>query len=608
MRFRDDGAARRAHDDRGYVLVMTAVLLIPLMAFTAAAVDLGAWYARMAKMQTAADAAALAGVVWALDPTDRWLSVAENTAAANGFTSSATADVDVQRVGGTRIQVTITTFGQQYFGSMFAPTPQLRVSATAEYQRPLRMGSPENRLGTDPDLGYQPYYWLNVGSDTTTKGNGDRFTSRTCSTGAWACANSVNTEYSPGGHTFHVATDGTLSGANLDVQVFDPAFTYTGDLCDAVWIAAADMPAVQAMAATRYGESAATAATRYGRSASCPGDQTLGNGVAPNTTYIVRAPDLTPLDDFDNPAVCSITFDGRKPTSNTALRDLLVGSGSASATGREQVPFSSHYHRWFTICSVPPALVPSGGGDFIVQVKTTANLSGAPAPTTAATSGLYLAGLDQNINPSTGGYNRFSLRAGSGDAGTPSWGTGVQVFGPSRLPIYVNGVDVANGTAKAAIPSTTFATSFFATRVTHEYAGKVLQLSFWDIGDVSGSPAGVDFSLTSPDAAVSTQLLTVNGCSFKRDAVTIGAPTTYGASVSGCQISNLTAGTGDPSGNGYNGRLVAVTVPIPTNYTCAETDFVAGCWVKVSATYRGVPADTTTWAATILGGPVHLVS
>ena len=64
----------------------------------------------------------------------------------------------------------------------------------------------------------------------------------TCSTGAWACANSVNTEYSPGGHTFHVATDGTLSGANLDVQVFDPAFTYTGDLCDAVWIAAADMP------------------------------------------------------------------------------------------------------------------------------------------------------------------------------------------------------------------------------------------------------------------------------------------------------------------------------------------------------------------------------
>jgi len=194
-----------------------------------------------------------------------------------------------------------------------------------------------------------------------------------------------------------------------------------------------------------------------------------------------------------------------------------------------------------------------------------------------------------------------------GPAGSAGWGTGIQVYGPTPLPIYVNGVDVANGTPKASIPTTTFATSFYATRVTPEYAGKFLQLSFWDIGDVTGSPASVDFALTSPDAAVTTQMLSTQGCSFKRDATTIGGATSYGASVSGCSISNLTAGSGDPSGSGFNGRLVAVTVPIPTTYTCDVTDIVDGCWIKVAATYRGVPSDTTTWAATIMGGPVHLV-
>lgn len=597
----------RLRGEQGYVLMMTAMLLVPMMAFTAVSIDLGAWYARMTKMQTASDAAALAGVVWSLDPTDKWLTVAESTAGANGFTNSATTDVDVERVGDTRIQVTIRVIGQQYFGAMFGSPPTLVTTATAEYERPLRMGSPENRLGTDPELGYQPYYWLNVGSDTTTKANGDRFTSRGCATGAWSCANGVNTEYSANGHSFHVAVDGTQSGSSLDVQVFDPAFTYSGDVCDSLYVASADLPAVKAMAASRYGDTATVAAARYGRSTYCPGDQALGNSVAPNTTFIVRAPDLTPLTDYDNPAVCSITFDGRKPSTNTALRDLLIGTGSASPSGREQVPFSSHYHRWFTICSIPASQLPSGGGDFIVQVKTTANLSGAPSPTTTASPNLYLAGLNQNTSPSTGGYNRFALRAGVGVPGSAGWGTGVQVFGPTRLPIYVNAVDVANGTAKGSIPSTTFATSFYATRLTPEYAGKILQLSFWDIGDLTGSPAAVDFYLTSPDAAVSTQLLTSNACTFKRDGSTIGGAASYGAAVSGCQITNLTAGSGDPSSTGYNGRLVSVMVPIPASYHCDQTT-ADGCWIKVAATYRGVPSDTTSWAATILGGPVHLIA
>ncbi len=586
---------------------MTALLLIPMLTFTAFAVDLGSWYAEKAKMQTAADAGALAGTVWAADNSGKWQTTAIATVAANGYVSTATTEVTVTRLDGTKVEVDIVTKGRQYFSGFFVRNPQLRVVAIADYQRPLHMGSPENRMGTDPDLDYQPFYWLNVGSDTTAKGNGDRFTSLTCATGAWGCTASKNTEYSATGTIFHVSTSAASGSGNLDIQVYDPAYTFTGDLCESVFINPADMAAVQTMAASRYGEGAGAAAERYGRTPFCPGDQSLGNGAPPTTTYIVRAADFTPLDDLDNPPICSITFDGHKPSSNAALRDLLSGPGSAVARGREREVFSDHYHRWSTICSVSTSEFAPNGGDLIVQVKTTANLSNVPSPTTSATPNLPLGSLDLNTTPGTGGYNRFSLRAGYGVAGSAGWSSGINVFGPTRLPIYVNGVDVADGTPKANVASTVFNSNFYATRVTPDNAGNILQLSFWDIGDVTGSPGAVDFTLTSPDSDVTSRLLTATNCSFKRDGVAISGANTYGALVSGCRIANLTSGTGDPSTSGFNGRLVTVNIPIPGDYSCAVSDPIRGCWLTVAATYRGVPSDTTTWSAVIVGDPAHLV-
>jgi Flp pilus assembly protein TadG len=48
--------------DAGYVLALTTLLLLPLLAFVGFAVDLGAWHARAAQLQGVAEAAALAGV------------------------------------------------------------------------------------------------------------------------------------------------------------------------------------------------------------------------------------------------------------------------------------------------------------------------------------------------------------------------------------------------------------------------------------------------------------------------------------------------------------------------------------------------------------------
>ncbi|MCB1250955.1 MAG: hypothetical protein KDB36_16180, partial [Acidimicrobiales bacterium] len=52
----EDGRTAR---ERGYILALTALMILPILAFTSYAVDLGAWYARAAKIQAATDAASL---------------------------------------------------------------------------------------------------------------------------------------------------------------------------------------------------------------------------------------------------------------------------------------------------------------------------------------------------------------------------------------------------------------------------------------------------------------------------------------------------------------------------------------------------------------------
>ena len=58
----------RARGEHGYVMVMFALLLVPLLLMAGLAVDVGHWYSRTSDMRRAADAAALAGVVWLPEP------------------------------------------------------------------------------------------------------------------------------------------------------------------------------------------------------------------------------------------------------------------------------------------------------------------------------------------------------------------------------------------------------------------------------------------------------------------------------------------------------------------------------------------------------------
>src|SRR5262245_22318992 len=227
----------RFRGERGYVLIMSALLMLPLLAFAGFAIDVGSWYTYANKMQRAADAAALAGVVW-MPNDEKAEQVALETAKANGFDDAASdIVVTVTPVGNRRLRVYIhDTNVDMYLSSVFLSSVDIERQALAEYVETIPMGSPDNTLGNDPDrwsaTGYsRPYYVLNVGSPDSEKVNGDRFTAGFCETGVSACTGASNDDYSDSGYWFKVTVDTKPTSGDLTIQAFDPALTIAGNTC-----------------------------------------------------------------------------------------------------------------------------------------------------------------------------------------------------------------------------------------------------------------------------------------------------------------------------------------------------------------------------------------
>jgi hypothetical protein len=603
-RFHGDAGAR----EKGYVLALTALLLLPLLAFTGFAVDLGSWAALASKAQTASDAAALAGVVYLPDLPNTAIAKAEQAAERNGYKDGVNG-VTVTVTPNERNELRVEIFDpevKQYFSSIFVQDPSISRSATAEFIRPVPMGSPQAALGQDPERGFNPFFVLNTAGWATNKQNGDKRTAGQCGGSFAGCtpSNSAageNTDYSEDGYYFTIDVDDTRPLGNpLSIEVYDPAYVYNDDGCGTNQISAAQATTLQT---NHPGDPYALQRYASGRTQWCTGDQNLtatgaNNGSAIVTTYIVREPDNTPSDVTDNPAVCAISFDpyGNPGQGSTAWINAARTGGngifdflnSNANRGRENVRFRDHYRKWFPVCTVPSGSVVEG--DYILQVRTNADLSSPLYSTTASLAGS--AGSLENADdpyPVTGGHNRYMLRTGWGTTlSTPSGTTftGVSLSGLGHLPIYMNQIPAGGATAE-----------FYLARITPETAGKTLQLTFWDMADISGGSA--TFQLLSPNLnATEATAAALDTCSFSRD----GTTPPPGVTVSGCTVSGITSAN-------YNGRNMVVRIPIPGDYSCEVTNPL-GCWTKVRVSVVGAgatPSDTTTWSATMTGDPVRLI-
>lgn len=261
--------ARPAEDDRGAVAILVAVLIPVLVLLTALAVDVGRWYVEAARVQKAADAAALGGVTYmpnnfgdSSSTSGTAQATARSISSVNGFPNSGSSSVAVFNPSGypTQLGVTVSSTVNNLFGKIFGrPTTTIARTAVADYAAPTIMGSPCNALGNQPvsTLGAalpngtviqtsstlcsnNPGYWLRMAGPATSKSMGDRYATTGCGSTPTGndpyCVSNVNTEYTPTGYLFTIrvtqaAIDANGGSLTLYPQVYDPAYIDTGSTC-----------------------------------------------------------------------------------------------------------------------------------------------------------------------------------------------------------------------------------------------------------------------------------------------------------------------------------------------------------------------------------------
>ena len=557
------------------MVVWFALMLIVLLGFAGFAVDMSNWWFQAERLQRAADAGAHAGVVFLPADLPRATTTARAESAKNGYTTtgaSANSTMVVsQEPNPNRLRVKITTEVPTYFvGLLGVESVELSREAVAEYISPVPMGSPENRLGNDPEIGYNPQLWSMVGGPNSYKHWGDRYQAKRCKLSSphiesecTSSGNPQNKDYATDGYMYAVEVTQKVAGQPLRIQVYDPAFVDIGSACPSSMLPnATERTNLRNLSGgTKYPD----AVTRYAPGAGnfCSGDVDH-EGANVNTSFTVRAPNDTPWSDTDNPIINTTacrpqTFKPYDYSNGTAIYNALRTGTESIVDNQAPWTLAESFRRWVTICEIPAANVEVG--TYILQIRTNAT---AAAPT------VY------NSSVSTGGHNRFSLRAGFGDAGVTSVsGANLTLSARGRLPLFTN----APGTEA----------EFFLARVLPYDAGRVLRISLFDVGDGAGADPGT-LQILPPTEFAST----FSGCSFDLDG---GGSVSSTPSV--CRLNGV-------SENNYQAKLMTVDVPIPDDYTC-DDHLPNGCWIKVKANFPDGVSDVTTWSAAILGNPVRLV-
>jgi hypothetical protein len=475
-------------EDGGQSFIIVAVMLTALLGFMGIVIDVGWYEVNLVRVQRAADAAALAGVVYLPGQPANATTAARNEASKNGFTHlaggvvvSAAQDPINNRVMETSVSAPVQTFFARLFG-VTSLTAFRR--ARAEFILPVPMGSPQDYYGiyqlcqtggscqsvhAAPDAASGPVlttqgFWGAVITKGGQRSNGDAYSP------AFNGGTAANAAYDPNGYSYLVEFG--PSTANGEVWLFDAGFCAVG-----------------------HGSSGSYLGT---------GDHWIGTGGLPVTTEY-RLWDIkgTPYSTSDDTLINSHTFSSENQVDKGASYrgDQRYSDGGYNGSGSGNCQSDAYHNDWFRIASG------LGEGQYRLQVTTSS------------------AG-----NDSTSAENMFGIQVKSNSA------VGGRVYGQSRMAAY------ANVNAGASL--------FYLAQVDAVHAGKTLEIRLFDPGDVGGTatlrikkptPSGyvnATFSYTANGGAGSqngtnvTSLLTANsGASQYQNAwvtITIPLPASYG--------------------------------------------------------------------------------
>jgi hypothetical protein len=558
---------RRSADERGFVLVMTAIVLTVLMTMAAFAVDIGAWYSRAAHVQRAADAAALAGVVYMPQNLARAQAVALETAAKNGFTdprpNQAGDPIDIDVRADPNIQQRLRVKIQDhnvpaYFASAFMGNIEIGRDAVAHYAEPIPLGSPENMLGVGPQL-YPPDPWnptapgynllgqklppqnfyLAVNGRCAAAEEGDLLLSQFDGNalsgpgGQYGCLGDANPTHDVRGYVFNIDFDAPLV-TTYKVQIWDPAYN------------PAPNPNATQMTSKDYTLDGAGSYSWNGTSWVWAQSAATSDI---DTTFRLTAPDSgdSPLDYTDDtPVVPAVTY--------TSKQAGLAG-------------------QWVDFATLGPT---AAGGTYRMTAFTD----------TTRTNSWGVNVFAIRVLPSYPGFGYITERFSTLGAGAFS----------SLLP-KVYGIDHLSVYANAASSSA----DMYLAQIATVHAGKRIRLDLWDPGE-----GGKTIQIKKPDGGLATfNWRTADGM-YAANGVTsldLGSPCLLSSQPG--NYPQPVAPAGARAGRcKFNGRSVIIEFDVDPTYT----DTVGGGWWKIRYDFHAAPvSDRTTWQIRVEGDPVHLV-
>jgi hypothetical protein len=226
----------RTRDEGGFVAVFISLTLVIMLMFAAFTVDFGSWYTRSAEIKRAADAAALAGVVW-MPEFDLAQQYALAAAAKNGFVNGQNnVVVTVEDVPNNNRQLRVTirdTNAKQFFSRLITGGQSIGRSSLAEYVLPVPLGSPENVIGSGnlslTNQSTTQNFWAAVSGYCAGHESGDkklsRYESYSQSSSSTACNNgsaSNDDDYDSDGYLY--AIDLPQNSTSLKLEAYDGAY------------------------------------------------------------------------------------------------------------------------------------------------------------------------------------------------------------------------------------------------------------------------------------------------------------------------------------------------------------------------------------------------
>ena len=237
-------------DDRGQTLVIVALSLTALFGFLGLVADIGWYELNMVRLQRAADAAALAGVVYLPGNVGGAVTAAQNEAAKNGFPNGAsgvTVTATPEALNAAVLNVNISSPVRTFFARLFGVASfTAQRNARAEFVLPVPMGSPQDYYGVNVLCGNAdtppscPQVPSATGGGNLTPlgffgGVEARGTDRTSGDAYSTFFNgnpTLNTGFDANGYSYIVDfPTGTTGGS---VYLFDPMFCATGGATSSV--------------------------------------------------------------------------------------------------------------------------------------------------------------------------------------------------------------------------------------------------------------------------------------------------------------------------------------------------------------------------------------